>query len=159
MQQSNRRQLPPSNPFPRCSGPTNEWHLLVPNSIGHIAFGFVSRLDESEVFLSVPFSSSGLEAIRSISDTVSNDGVEQVLVEMFSECSVVASLHGNHRLKRFQRLNRSLEANRPWFETMLGRGLSDNGPDEVVGQDVGPDFLSHQLRRSAAQDVHLQGLL
>jgi hypothetical protein len=138
---------------------SDEWHLLVPNSIGHIAFSFVSRLDESEVFLSVPFSSSRLEAIRSISDTMSNDGVEQVLVEMFAERSIVAALHGNHRLKCFQRLDRAFETDRPRFETMLGRGLSDDGADEIVGQDVGPDLLSHQLRRSAAQDVHLQGLL
>ena len=135
---------------------SDEWHLLVSNSICHIAFGFVSRLDESEVFLGVPFSSSRLEAIRPISDTMSNDGVEQMLVEMFTERSVVAALHGNHRLKSLQRLDRALETDRPRFETMLARGLSDNRPNEVVGQDVGPDLFT--LRRPAAQDVHLQGL-
>jgi hypothetical protein len=40
------------------------------DAIGHIAFGFVSRLDESEVFLGVPFSPSRLIAKGSVSDTV-----------------------------------------------------------------------------------------
>jgi hypothetical protein len=34
--------------------PTSEWHLLVPNSIGHIAFGFVSRLDEEQAQTNTP---------------------------------------------------------------------------------------------------------
>jgi len=130
---------------------SDEWHLLVPNSIGHIAFGFVSRLDESEVFLSVPFSSSGLEAIRSISDTVSYDSVEQVLVEMFAERSVVPALHGNHRLKRFQCLDRSLKADRPRLDTMLGCCLSDNCPDEVKRPELlrrGIRAESRRIRRS-----------
>jgi hypothetical protein len=38
---------------------SDEWQLLGSNSIGYIAFGFVSRLDESEVFLSVPFTPNG----------------------------------------------------------------------------------------------------
>jgi hypothetical protein len=82
-----------------------------------------------------------------------------VLVELFSERSIVAALHGNHRLKSLQRLDRALETDRPRFETMLARGLSDNRANEVVGQDVGPDLLAHQFRRSAAQDVHLESLL
>lgn len=40
-------------------GVSDEWHLLVPNSIGHIAFRFVSRLDEGEVFLSWRFHRRG----------------------------------------------------------------------------------------------------
>jgi len=110
-------------------------------------------------FFACRFRLRGSKRFGRPANTVSNDGVEQVLVEMIAEHSVMPALHGYHRLKRFQRLNRSLEADRPWFEAMLARGLSDDGADQVVGQDMGPDLLSHELRRPAAQDVHLQRLL
>lgn len=101
--------------------------------MSHIAFGFVSGLDENKVSFGVPFSSSRLVAIGSIRDAVSDHGAEQVLVETFAERCIVPALHGNDRLKSFQCLDRSLEADGPRFDTMLGCGLSNICPHEVVG--------------------------
>ncbi len=39
---------------------------------------------------------------------------------------------------------------------MFACGLSHDRSNKVVCQDVRPDFLPHQFRRLAAQDVHLQ---
>ena len=39
--------------------------------------------------------------------------------------------------------------------TMLECRLRHDRADEVIGQDVGPDFLANECRRFAAQDVHV----
>ena len=41
----------------------------------------------------------------------------------------------------------------------IRRGLGHDRADEIVGQDMRPDLLSHQLRCLAAQDIHLHRLL
>src|ERR1017187_4082083 len=41
---------------------------------------------------------------------------------------------------------------------MFACGLCDDGTDEIVGQDVRPDFLADQLRCFAPQNVHLHRL-
>jgi hypothetical protein len=41
-----------------------------------------------------------------------DDGIEQMFVEMLSERRVALSLHGEHRLEGFQRLDRALEPSR-----------------------------------------------
>jgi hypothetical protein len=64
--------------------------------VGHIAFGFVSRLDEDSVSLGVPFSSSRFISTGSIGDPLDDDGVERMFVETLSERRVVLSLHGDH---------------------------------------------------------------
>ena len=68
------------------------------------------------------------------------------------------ALDGDHRLEGFQRLDRSLEADRSRFDAVFAGGLGDDRADEIVGQDVRPDFLPDQFRCLAAQDVHLQRL-
>jgi len=38
---------------------------------------------------------------------------------------------------------------------MLVRGLRHDRADEVIGQDVGPDFLANECRGFASQDIHV----
>ena len=87
------------------------------------------------------------------------DGVEQLLVESPAECRVTITLERNQWLERFECLDRSLEADRPWFDTVFAGRLGEDGANEIVSQNVRPDFLSHRLRRLAAQDIHLHRLL
>ena len=65
------------------------------------------------------------------------------------------ALDGNHRPEGFQRLDRSLEADRSRFDAVFACGLSHDRPDEIVGQEMRPDLLAYKFRRLAAQDVHL----
>ncbi len=60
--------------------------------------------------------------------------------------------------KASQRLDRSLETDRSGVETVFGCGLGDHRANEIVGQDVRPDFLAHQLRCFAPQNFHVHGL-
>ena len=50
--------------------------------------------------------------------------------------------------KASERLHRPLEAERPWRDAVFGGGLGHHGPDQVVRQQVGPDFFTHQLGAS-----------
>ena len=104
------------------------------------------------------FSQPRFIPVGSIGDAVVGDRIEQVLVEDLAEGRVVFALESNHRLKGFERLDRSLEADRSRFDAVFGCGLSHDRADEIVGQDVRPDFLPDQFRCLAAQDVHLQRL-
>lgn len=75
-----------------------------------------------------------------------------------SERRAIVRLDGQ-RLKSSQRLNGALEADGAGFKAMLGGSLRDNGADEIVSEDVRPDFLPHEFRRFATQDVHLHRFL
>ncbi len=63
-----------------------------------------------------------------------------------------------HRLKRFQGLDGALEADRTWFEMVFVRCLSDDRANQVIGQDMCPQFLANQFGSLAPQHVHLHGL-
>ncbi len=65
----------------------------------------------------------------------------------------------NQRLKRFQGLEGPFEADRSRLDIVLACGLRHDRADEIVGQDVRPDFFVNQLWRFAAQDVHLHRCL
>ena len=43
-----------------------------------------------------------------------------------------------------------------WFDAVSCSCLCHDRADQVISEDMGPDLLPHQLRRLAAQDVHLQ---
>ena len=58
-------------------------------------------------------------------------------------------------LKSFQCLHRSFEADGPRLDVVPKSGLSHDRVDEIVGEDVSPDFLANELRRFASQDTHL----
>ena len=47
----------------------------------------------------------------------------------------------DHRLKCFQRLKGALKTYRSGFDVVLQRGLRHDRADEVVGENVCPDFL------------------
>ena len=140
-------------------GAPHEWHVDLRKSVQHFTFEFVPGFHHPIVFLLPAFSLSWLKAIRPIGDSVSSDSVEQLLVEISSVRHVTVTVRGDQRLERFQRLNRSLEADGTRFDMVLVGSLRDDGANEIVSEDVCPDFLPHQLWRLATQDVHLQRLL
>ena len=142
-----------------AKGRTVEWCVDLFNSFQHFTFEFVPGLHHSIVFLLPAFSLSWLKAIRPVSDSMSSDSVEQLLVEITPVCAVTVALRGDQWLKRFQRLNCSLEADGARFDMVLVGSLRDDGTDEIVSEDVRPDFLPNQLWRFTTQDVHLQRLL
>ena len=137
---------------------SDEWHLVFPNAVPHIAFGLPSWFHETIVRFGSAFSSPRFVSVGSIGDSVDGDRVEQVLVEDLAEGRVVFALESNHWLKGFECLDRSLEADRSRFDAVFGCGLSHDRTDEIVGQDVRPEFLPDKFRCLAAQDVHLQRL-
>ena len=65
---------------------------------------------------------------------------------------------GDDVLERFQRLHCSLETDRSRNDAMPVCRLSDNCTDQIVSQDVGPDFLADKFWRLTTQDVHLHRL-
>jgi hypothetical protein len=90
---------------------------------------------------------------------VVGDRIEQVLVEDLAEGRVVFALESNHWLEGFERLDRSLEADRSWLDAVFGCRLSRDRTDEIVGQDMRPEFLPDKFWCLASQDVHLERLL
>ena len=65
------------------------------------------------------------------------------------------TLHGNHRLEGFERLQRPFEADRSRCHHVFAGCLGHDGSDQIVGQYVRPDFLANQLRGFATQTLHL----
>jgi hypothetical protein len=122
-------------------------------------FELIPWLHHSIVFLLPAFSLTWFKAIRSVSNPMSSDGVEQPIIECSAARRAAVILRGDQRLKGFQRLNCALEADRSWLDAVFCCSLSDDRADEIVSNNVRPDLLSHQLWRPATQDVHLHGLL
>ena len=98
------------------------------------------------------------KSVGPIGDPVFGDCIQQAIVEELAKGRVVLTLEGNHGLKGFECLERSLETDRSWFDAVLRSGLGHDRADEIVGQNVRPNFLPNQFRRFAAQDIHLQRL-
>jgi len=63
------------------------------------------------------------------------------------------------RAKRFEGLQRRFEANRAWIHIVGHGGLSHHSSNQVVGQQMHPDFFSHDIGGLAPQDVHLHHAL
>ena len=148
-----RFRMRPANYLSRF-GREHEWHLVVPNSFRHFTFQHPARLHHLVELDWRAFSLSRFKSVRSISDAVKCDGVEQLLVEGGTERRATASLKVNQRLKRFQRLQRPFEADRPRLHSVLRRRLRHDRADEIVGENVRPDFFVDEFRRLAAQHVH-----
>ena len=66
-------------------------------------------------------------------------------------------LQRDHRLKRFQGLDGTLEAERTRFKMVFVRRLSEDRANEVVRQDMCPQLLADQFGSLAPQHVHLHG--
>lgn len=64
----------------------------------------------------------------------------------------------NQRVEGFQRLDRPLETDRSRFDAVFGGGLSHDRTDQIVGQNVRPEFLPDKFRCLASQDIHLHRL-
>ena len=71
------------------------------------------------------------------------DGIEELLVQLSPVQSITVTLDGEEWLERFQRLDRTLEADRSRLNAVLGRRLSHDRADEVVSQNVSPELLPH----------------
>jgi hypothetical protein len=56
-------------------------------------------------------------------------------------------------------LNGALKADGAGFNAVLTGSLRNDGADEIVSENMCPDFLPHEFRRLATQDVHLHRLL
>jgi hypothetical protein len=65
------------------------------------------------------------------------------LVEIMPTFFVSTTLDIDQRLKRFQCLHCSFEADCTWLYVMLICHLCDDRSDEIVGQNVRPNLLSH----------------
>ena len=66
------------------------------------------------------------------------------------------ALEGQQWLKSFEGLQRPLETDSSWLNAMSISGLGHDCTDEVVCQDVSPDFFANKLRCFASQEVHLE---
>ena len=95
------------------------------------------------------------KSVGPIGDSVFGDCIQQTMVEEMAKGRVVLALEGNHGLKGFESLERSLETDRSRFDAMFDSGLCRDRTDEVVGQDVRPELLADEFWCLAAQDVHL----
>ena len=134
-------------------GPLHEWHLVAPKSFRHFTFQHPARLHHLVELDWRAFSLARLESVRSISDAMKGDGIEQLLVEGGAE-SAAESLKVDQRLKRLQCLQRPFEADRSRLQSAFRRSLGHDRADEIVGKNVRPDLFVNELRRLAAQDVH-----
>src|ERR1051326_8354574 len=128
-----------------CRGPYHEWHLDFDKAFGHIAFDLGAWLHHPGEVVVPPFLHAGFETVRTVSYSMSGDGTEQVLVERQLMYDVIC-LNCNHLLKGFQRLNGPFETDRSRQEIVRRRRLSHDRANQIVGQDVSPDLLAHQLR-------------
>ncbi len=70
-----------------------------------------------------PFSKARFNAIGAVRNAMYNNGVEQLLVNRRANARVVLGFEGNQRLEGFERLDRALEADGPWFDPMLDGSL------------------------------------
>jgi hypothetical protein len=91
------------------------------------------------------FSQSWFVSIGPVGNSMIGDRIEQVLVEAHAEGRVVFALESNRWLVGFERLHRSLEADRSRFDAMFDGRLCRDCSDQIVGQDVRPKLLPDQL--------------
>ena len=87
--------------------------------------------------------------------TMERDGSEQLLVKVRTESTIAMFMKIDQRLKCFQRLESAFETNRSWLDVVSDRGLRHDRANQIVRQNMCPDFLANEFRRFAAQHVHL----
>jgi len=85
------------------------------------------------------------ESIWTIGYAMTRNGFEQLQVELLPEALALVSLEAYEWLECFQELNGSLKANFSWLEAMLAGGLGYDGTNEVVSQNVSPDFFANKF--------------
>ena len=89
---------------------------------------------------------------------MAGDAIEQLLIKNHSKRTASMLLVINQPLKLFEKLESPFEANGSRLDVVLACRLSHDCANEIVGEDVRPDFFANQFRRLAAQNVHLQRL-
>ena len=89
---------------------------------------------------------------------MAGDAIEQLLIKNHSKRTASMLLVINQSLKLFEKLEGSFEANGSRLDVVFACRLSHDRANEIVGEDVRPDFLAHQFRRLTAQNVHLQSM-
>jgi hypothetical protein len=107
------KQFPPFGlwkPFVARFGLIDEWHLDSAKPLEHFEFDLLPRLRQAVVVLWPAFGHAGLKAIGAIGDAVRGDRPEHRLIEPFSVADAAVRLACNHWLKRFEDLERRLEA-------------------------------------------------
>src|SRR5260370_1415400 len=103
----------------------DEWHHLVfAKTVQEITFGFASWFSEKAIMFRSAFSEARFKPVRSIGNSMSDDGIQQLLVDLHAECWGLFAVHRNHWLEGFKRLDRSLEADRSRFDSVFGSSLS-----------------------------------
>ena len=108
--------------------------------------------------LVTPFSLARFESVGAIGHSVSCDAFKHVLVELCAERRVVLCSKRNDRLKGFQCLDCSFETDGSRMDVARDCRLGHDRTDQIVGQDVCPDFFPNEFRCLAAQDVHLKDI-
>lgn len=131
-----------------------EWHVDLSDWFEHIESGFASRFVEEVVPAEPPYSFARLESIGAIADSVHGHAPQYFLVELPSKRFVASCSKGNNGLKGFERLDRSNEIDGARLDFVPAGRLCHDRSNEIVRQDMSPDFLSDQLRRFAAQNSH-----
>jgi hypothetical protein len=93
---------------------------------------------------------------RPVADAVRGEGVQQSGVEAVE---LVAATVGHSGLKRRQRSNRAFEADRARRDVLFRSGLGHHRANQIVRQQVRPDFAMRHVRRFATQVVQMHALL
>src|SRR5262249_60161446 len=94
-----------------------------------IAFGLSPWLPEEAIVFGPALPEPWFHAIRPVGHTVRGNGIQHLLVEPAAACGITARPQRDHRPERFERLDRSLETDRPGFESVLAGGLCDDRAD------------------------------
>jgi hypothetical protein len=109
--------------LPGCFGRCDEWHVVLANPFPKIAFGFSSWFPEEAIVFRPPLAEPWFHSIRPVGHTVRGNGVQHLQVEPAAAFGIIARLQRDHRLERFERLDRSLETDRAGLEAVLAGGL------------------------------------
>ena len=84
------------------------------------------------------------------------NGVQHLLVKLLAKGRAFVSLKVDQWLEGFEGLDGSLETDFSRFEVVAACGLCHDGPNQVVSQNVSPDFFANKFGRFATQDIHLE---
>jgi hypothetical protein len=80
--------------------------VVLANPFQEIVFGFRSRFPEEAIVLRPALSEPGFHSIRPVGYTVRGNGIQNLLVEPAAAFGIVGRLQRDHRLERFERLDR-----------------------------------------------------
>ena len=112
------------------AGRWNEWHLGFAKVFCHLAFNFAAWTCQPAVMTAPPLFHARFATIRSVSDSMSGDGIEEVLIRAQALCGVTVGAKLGQRLESFQGLHGSLEADGPRQNIVFCRSLGHDGADD-----------------------------